>query len=136
MVLVSIVVIIVGNYVNDAFKLLLRPLAFQVPTILFPLLAGIMGLKVDKHDFYIAFLGTLVAFVATKLYLLANCDHFAIMIHIAINATVFFGRHLVKHKGFVIVGRSQDTSELWQPVELSVIARMKLLIPTPSPTYH
>jgi solute:Na+ symporter, SSS family len=130
-VLVSIVVIIIGLHANDSFKLLLTALAFQAPTILFPVLAGIMGLKVDKRDFYIAFLGTVIAFVATKLYLPASCDHFAILIHIAVNAMVFFGMHLVRHKGFVVVDRSQGASELWQPVEVSVIARMKMLLPTP-----
>jgi Na+/proline symporter len=130
-VLVSIVVIIIGIHANDSFKLLLIALAFQAPVILFPILAGIMGLKVDKYDFHIAFLGTMAAFLATKLYLPASCDHFVILIHIAVNAIVFFGMHLVRHKGFVIVNRSQGTSELWQPAELSVIARMKMLLPTP-----
>ena len=130
-VLVSSIVVIIGIHTNDPFRLSLMALTFQAPTILFPVLAGIMGLKVDKRDFYIAFIGTLAAFIATKLYLPAHYDHFAILVHVAVNATIFFGMHLVRHKGFVVVDRNQGTSELWQPATLSLMAHMKMLLPTP-----
>jgi Na+/proline symporter len=130
-VLVSSIVVIIGIHANDSFKLLLMALTFQAPTILFPVLAGIMGLQVDKRDFYTAFLGTLAAFIATKLYLPAHYDHFAILILIAVNAMIFFGMHLVRHKGFVVVERHQSTSELWQPAALSLMTHMKMLLPTP-----
>ena len=130
-VLVSSIVVIIGIHTHDSFRLLLMALTFQAPTILFPVLAGIMGLKVDKRDFYIAFIGTLAAFIATKLYLPAYYDHFAILIHVAAYAMIFFGMHLVRHKGFVVVDRNQGTSELWQPATLSLMAHMKMLLPTP-----
>jgi Na+/proline symporter len=130
-VLVSIIAISIGLHATDSLKLLLTALSFQAPTVLFPLLAGIMGLKVDKRYFYTALLCTLASFLAAKLYLPATYEHFAILIHVTVNAIVFFGMHLIDHKGFVMVDRSQDTPYLWQPAELGVIASMKRLLPTP-----
>ena len=106
-VLVSGIVIAVALYAQDALKLFLVAMSFQVPTLLCPILAGIMGLKVDKQDFYVAVLGTLLVFIATKLYLPTTYGHFSLPILITTNVCLFMGFHWIKNKGFVVHKRQQ-----------------------------
>jgi len=123
-VLVSSIVIAIGLYAQDALQLFLMALSFQAPTLLCPILAGIMGLKVDKQDFYVAVAGTLLVFIALKLYLPATYDYLSLPILIATNSAIFMGFHLIRHKGFVVRKHRQDTYTLWRPMRPNLLARL------------
>ncbi len=132
-VLISIAVIGIGLTATDAWQLSLAALGFQAPTILFPMLAGIMGLKVDQRSFYTALLVTLASFIATKLYLPEAYSHFAILIHVLANGLTFFGMHLAQNKGFVFVQRTQEgiAEKYWKPRSKPFLERVKRYFPTP-----
>ena len=130
-ILTSIVAMTIGLYSQDALKLLLTALSFQAPTILVPLLAGLFKVKISKWDFYIALLGTLTAFVATKLYLPAHYGSYAILIYVAANILTFGSVHLIRNKGLVVQENSQPQFVIQRAQRLSFLARFKELLPTP-----
>jgi Na+/proline symporter len=121
-VLLSGLVIFVALYAQGALQLFLMALAFQIPTLLCPLLAGIMGLQVDKRDFYAALAGTVLAFVATKLYLPTTYSHFTLPMLIVANVCIFMGMHLMKNKGFVVRKPQQEAYMLWRPMRAHIFA--------------
>ncbi|MEL6153090.1 MAG: sodium:solute symporter family protein, partial [Bacteroidota bacterium] len=70
-------------------------LGFTGPLLMFPLLAGIMGLKIKNHIFYIALCVTLGAYVIAQLVLPPDQSHLTMLITIAANGIAFFGAHFL-----------------------------------------
>ena len=109
-------------------------LGFTAPLLMFPLLSGIMGLKTDARSFYTALPVTLAAFVLSTLYLPPTLQHLVLLISIFANGITFFAMHVVQHKGFALVHRTQNTQveRLWRPQAARFLHQLKAYLPTPS----
>ena len=76
----------------------LSALGFTGPTLMFPLLSGIMGFKADSYSFYIALCATLAAFIIAELLLPSAYSHFNILISTAANGLAFFGTSFARRQ--------------------------------------
>lgn len=130
-VLISLVGIYIGLEAKDILGLAFSALEFVSPLLMFPLLSGVMGLKADKQAFYIALLITLIAFVIAKLTLPDDKAHLSALITMAVNGTSFFGIHFIRHRGFIIINRSEGKEALWRPRQKIFINKLKDILPTP-----
>ena len=98
------------------FKVNLFALQLVAPVLMFPLIAGIMGLRTEKSHFYAATVTTFIAFLAAQVLLSAQQRHLAALIGILTNFVTFFGMHLVQHGGIAIVDRRSGQHEPPQEV--------------------
>jgi Na+/proline symporter/signal transduction histidine kinase len=130
-ILIGLIGIYIGLKASDILGLAFSALEFTSPLLMFPLFAGIMGLKTDKQKFYKALVITLITFVFCKLLLPASKSHFTILITMAANGISFFGMHFIKHKGFAIVNRTQGKETLWKPHRKALLNSLKAILPTP-----
>ena len=105
------------------------------PMFLLPFVSGVVGLKTDQRSFYVAVLCTIVAFVASKLFLSAEYQHFLSLICIAANGIGFFGTHLLQHGGLLMVDRNEERTLIWRPRSITVLRAIDSLIPTPRRIY-
>ena len=69
-----------------------------------PLISGLMGLKANGTQFFVASACTTVSFILSKLYL--NHD-LLIPVNIAVNVISFFGAHFFQNNGFVTIERTK-----------------------------
>ena len=105
------------NIVAQTFaKLNLLALQLAAPILMFPLIAGIMGLRTEKSHFYAATVTTFIAFLAAQVLLPTQQRHLAALIGILTNFVTFFSMHLVQHGGIAIVDRRSDQHEPPQEV--------------------
>ncbi len=130
-VLISVVGIYIGLNTTDTFDLYFTSLELTGPLLMFPLFAGMMGLRAGKQEFYAAFLITAIAFVSAKLALPEMYSHLAILISIAANGISFFGLHLIRNKGFVIVDRPAGEEKIWRPHQKAFFSSIQSILPTP-----
>jgi Na+/proline symporter len=100
--LVSAIGMYIGLKATDILGLAFSALETTAPLLMFPLFAGMMGLKADKQDFYTALVATILAFGIAKLTLPEAYGHFTILISMATNGIFFFGSHVVRNKKFII----------------------------------
>jgi hypothetical protein len=133
-VFVSVFAIAIGfTKTDDLYNLLF--ISYEcTPMLVFPLWSGVLGLKPDKHAFYIAAGVTTVVLFLSKFLLPAAQSHFAVFISLAANGIVFFGTHAIRNKGFVIINRMQEATYLWRPRREGMVTRLKHLLPTPNGT--
>ena len=127
----SIVAIIVALYSKDSFGLLLDSFAFTGPILMFPIIAGMMGLKPEKLAFYIAMVGTITTFIVCKYYFFPDKSHLVTLTSILVNGTIFFGIHVFQNKGFAIINREKDKELVWRPHRKSIVTTLRHFIPTP-----
>ena len=99
------------------------------PMLVFPLWSGVLGLKPDKHAFYIAAGVTTVVLFLAKLLLPTAQSHFTVFISLAANGIVFFGIHAVRNKGFVVVNTMQEQNYFRRPRHEAFLKRFKNLLP-------
>ena len=113
--LLGLITIGIGLSTTDMFGLLMSSFETTGPLLMFPLMAGIMGLKTDKRSFYVAMCITLLGWGSCKLWLSEAYAHFSLLISILANGFTFFGMHILQNKGLAIVNRQQGNAYLWQP---------------------
>eukprot|EP01132_Coremiostelium_polycephalum_P000300 gene300-389_t len=123
--------ILVGLRANDILWLALDALACTSPLLMFPLLAGLMGLKTSKKDFYIALAVTLSTFIVAKLWFPVSKRHVVLLISMMANGLSFFGAHLMRHGGFVMAEIVKSESALWKPRRKSLMAILRSILPAP-----
>ncbi len=111
----SVVSITIGLTGSNLFGLVLDSIAFTEPILLFPLFAGILGLKGDKVAFYVAGGIAVATLLAGKFLLPDDNTFFALPISIITNGIVFFSVHAIRNKGFIVVNRAEGTEVIWQP---------------------
>ena len=70
---------------------------------MFPMIAGMMGLKPDKTAFYAAMGATLLSFVVARQWIFSDQGHFVALVSTLTNGLVFFGVHFYRHKGWAVV---------------------------------
>ncbi|MHB9147783.1 MAG: sodium:solute symporter family protein [Candidatus Amoebophilus sp.] len=128
-ILIGVGAIYIGLKANDILGLAFDALEFTSPLLMFPLLSGIMGLKTDKQDFYVALIVTLIAFALSKLLLPASNSHFTILISMAANGISFFGTHFIRNKGFAVINRGEKIT--WKPRRKSFLSILNSILPTP-----
>ncbi|XWN35112.1 MAG: HD domain-containing protein [Roseivirga sp.] len=98
------------------FKLDFIAMQSAGPLLMFPIIAGIMGLKPDKRSFYAAAVAAAVVLIAAKGLLPANLGHLAAPIGILTNGLVFFGAHLIQNQGWAVVERAKKEKRTpWHP---------------------
>ncbi|MHB9147586.1 MAG: sodium:solute symporter family protein [Candidatus Amoebophilus sp.] len=130
-ILISGIAIFIGLFNSDIYRLVIVPFGFSGPLLMFPVLSCIMGLKPDKQAFYAALVTTIITFSLCEYLLPANQDHYTVLITIAANGITFFGLHLIKNRGFVIVNRTTLTETLWKPKRKTFLDILKAALPTP-----
>jgi Na+/proline symporter len=126
-ILVSSIAIIMGLVNNDIYQLLIIPVGFSGPLLMFPIISSIMGLKSDQKNFYIALIVTAITFTLCRLFLTSEQDHLVVLFSILANGITFFGIHIIKNKGFVIIDRFAGKESLWRPRKKPFIATLKKL---------
>jgi Na+/proline symporter len=114
-IVLSIVAITIGLTGSDLFGLVLDSIAFTEPILLFPLLAGILGLKGDRVAFYAAGGIAVATLLVGKFLLPQENAFFALPISIIANGIAFLGIHAIRNKGFALVNRAQGTEAIWRP---------------------
>jgi len=92
--------IIVAIKVNNIYNLGLIGGGLFGPLIIIPLIAGVMGLKVDERTFFISFFATIATFIIARFILSGQALYLAIPISIFANAISFFLAHFIQNKGF------------------------------------
>jgi Na+/proline symporter len=104
--LIGIVSIIIGLRSTNALGLSFGAMRIAGPVLLFPLLAGIIGIKPDKKTFYGAMVVTLLTFAITTLLLPKSHSHLGMPISIVANAISFLIIHFIQNGKIVMVDRS------------------------------
>lgn len=130
-VLVGGVAIYIGLKAIDILGLAFTALELTSPLLMFPLFSGMMGLKADKKEFYLALIVTVIAFIIAKLALPADKSHLSALITITVNGLTFLGYHFIRHKGFMIMHRAEGIESIWKPHRKVLIERLKAIVPTP-----
>jgi Na+/proline symporter len=132
-VFLSIGAMIIAIYSGDSSSLLnLNFLALSLtgPLLATPIIAGILGLKVDKKSFYIAFFVTLLVFIVAELTFPPDYEYLTTLISAIVSTFTFLGVHIIQNKGFAI--KKEDGQELiWKPRRKAFVQKLKFLIPTP-----
>lgn len=117
---------------HDLYKLFIISLGFSGPLLMFPSLAGIMGIKPDKQAFYFALISTVITFSLCEIFAPAGQVHYTILCTILVNGLTFFGTHLIKNKGFAIINRVAGKEFIWRPRKKPFIASVKHIVFTPN----
>ena len=131
-ILVGSIPIMLSLLYHDVYKLFIIPFGLCGPLLMFPSLAGIMGLKPDKQAFYLALISTIITFSLCELLLPTSQVCYTILLTITINGLTFFGTHLIKNKGFAIINRTAGREMLWRPRKKSFMASLKQITFTPT----
>eukprot|EP01132_Coremiostelium_polycephalum_P003031 gene3031-3789_t len=129
--LISFLAIAVGVLNKDIYRVVLIPLGFSGPLLMFPILSGIMGLKTDKASFYTAFVVTIIAFFLSEWLLPPDQHYFTILITTFANGITFFGVHVGRNKGFAFDHRDGRVVPSKQH-KFSLVRLLRKMIPTPT----
>ncbi len=124
----------------DLIEILLWGMKFSTPILMFPLIYGIIGIKVDNKSFFIsvgaAFLGL---FISNK-YLNNDFKSFSITIAIFSNATTFIISNIIINGGIILVKKNEDelieNEKFWKPNIKSFFENFYTFIPTPKNIYN
>ena len=98
---------------------------------LFPLIAGIRGLKTDFREFFVAGVATAVTFLFSIIVL--GSEDIAQLGGLAVNICSFLGTHYYYNRGFVVTRRDAygQTTTVWHPSWQGAKTTLTSLIPTP-----
>ena len=94
---------------DDLYGFIFTSFEFTGPMLMFPLLTGIMGLKPNRHAFYVSAGVTLGTFLLGKLLLPEGISHFLPILSVTASGITFLGTHFVRNKGFAIT-KHQDVA--------------------------
>ncbi|MHB9147058.1 MAG: sodium:solute symporter family protein [Candidatus Amoebophilus sp.] len=130
--LIGTISIIIGLKSSNALSLSFGAMRIAGPVLLFPLLAGIIGLKPDKKPFYVSMVITVFTFIITTFYLPKSQAHLGVPISIVVNAISFFIVHLIQNRGVAMVDRNHSESSRIIPSAGSktIQDQLKSYIPT------
>jgi Na+/proline symporter len=131
-VLLSCVAIYTALYTSNFLGLLLLSLEFAGPLLMCPIIAGMMGVKPDKHAFYGALGVTLVAISVSKSLFATGADHWVAFTGALANGVTFFAIHWFRNKGLALVSWEQGIAYKYNPQKVTGWRSIKQLIPTPS----
>ena len=126
-VLLSLGAIFASLYTTDFLGLLTLSLEFSGPLLMFPLMAGMMGLKPDQYAFYTALGVTLLALLIMRQWIFVDQEHFVALFSTLANGVVFFGVHIYRNQGLAIVSSSEAKPITWRPQRASISS----YLPTP-----
>jgi Na+/proline symporter len=125
--LIGIISIVIGLQAANLLNLSFTALSFTGPLLMFPLVAGIMGLKTDQRSFYVAALVTLIVFTIAMLLLPSPHRHLAVLMSILANGISFFAMHLIKNQGIAVVQRSVKLGPARKPLEEFKLSSNKII---------
>lgn len=128
---IGIISIIIGLKSSNATNLSFLAMRIAGPILLFPLLAGIIGLKPDKKVFYRAMLLTVATFILTTLYLPGSYKHLGVPISIVINTISFLIFHMIENEGIAMADRGTRPKTNLLTIS-KVMKLIKRYFPTPS----
>eukprot|EP01132_Coremiostelium_polycephalum_P002991 gene2991-3734_t len=130
-VVISMVAIVVGLRSNNPFELLLDSLAFGDGMFMFPLFAGIMGLKTDTRSFYVAMVVTIFTFILCTFFIFPGQSHYTLLATLLANGVTFFSVHVFKNSGFAVVHRELGEESAWRPSKQGIPTMLKHLMAVP-----
>jgi Na+/proline symporter len=93
--IIGLVSIVLGLFCKQMLSLVFSAMQFTGPLLIFPLVAGILGLRADKRAFFIASVFTLLTFVLARWYLPAIDKHLAVLFSILANGISFLGIYVL-----------------------------------------
>ncbi len=126
LVLSLVAIIVVALLQNKNYLgFMILSLELSGPLLMFPLFAGMMGLKVTQRDFYTAFGATLLVFLVAKFGIFKEEDHFVALSSALANGITFFGVHVYRHGGLAIIQPATSKETIWQPKTTSLLNRAK-----------
>ncbi len=131
-ILIGCGAIVIGLNATSALALSFKAVGFTGPMLMFPLIAGILGLKPEKSTFYIAMGVTIGVFISSHLFLPKEQIHLATLASIIANGISFFGAHVIQHKGFAIILRNGEgaTEHIWRPKKKPLLEQLQRYAPT------
>jgi Na+/proline symporter len=94
----GLISIVLGLFYKHMLSLVFSAMQFTGPLLIFPLVAGIIGIRTDKRVFFVAAGFTLMTFVLARWYLPASDKHLAILFSILANGISFFGAYILLRK--------------------------------------
>jgi Na+/proline symporter len=129
--LISFLAIAVGVFNKDIYRVVLVPLGFSGPLLMFPIFSGILGLKTDQQSFYASFVVTIIAFGLSEWFLPHDQHYWTILITTFANGITFFGVHVLKNSGFAFVNKAVGQTSQLKSSRLSLVTLLGKVIPTP-----
>lgn len=129
-VIIGIASILIALQSTSMLSLSFLAVKFTGPLLMFPLIAAIRGLEIDKNTFYLATVITLIVFALTSWLLPLSYCHLAVPISIAVNGIVLFGVHYATHKQLSLAG-NYTLNILRKPKKKALLASIKRILPTP-----
>ncbi len=129
-IFMSIGAIVIALHSSSFLNLKFITLSLTGPVLATPLIAGILGLKVDKTSFYAAFFVALITFIIAKLTLPLDYEYLTTPISATANLFAFLCVHIMQNKGFAIRNTNGQES-IWKLHKDSVGNAFRFLIPTP-----
>lgn len=93
--------ILLALKVNSIYHLSMLGGSLFSTTIVIPLVAGVMGLKVDQTTFFVSFGTTIITLLLVRLLLSGQVQYLGIPICIFANTISFFTTNFIRNKGFV-----------------------------------
>ena len=106
-------------------------LSITGPMLGIPLIAGILGLKPNKHAFYGAMAGALAVFMACELWLTPEHAHLSTLWSIVANGIIFLALHRIRNKGWKLADHSQGQGNGLEKPKKPRLDRWIQCIPTP-----
>ncbi len=97
----------IASYAQDMLQLSFAAVQFTGPLLMFPLIAGIVGLKPARSAFYAASAVTVATYVVAYWLLPASYKHLVTLISILANITAFLAVHLYVYGRWAWVGPSE-----------------------------
>ncbi|MBX9889825.1 MAG: sodium:solute symporter family protein [Amoebophilaceae bacterium] len=107
-VCVGFIATMIGISVVDISYLGFKALELIGPMLMFPFVAGVVGLRPEKKPFFIALVCTLIAFIISTLLLPDLYSPLAILISTVTNGMTFFCTHFYINKGFKTIDRMAE----------------------------
>lgn len=94
-----------------------------------PLASGIMGLKLHRKSFLLAFASSLIILIPAKI--LGKNEDTMDILALLVNAIVLFTSHFIINKGLVTVNRSTQVKKKWVPSMDQFLEWLKAYFPIP-----
>lgn len=99
---ISFIAILIGLKAQNAVGLLIDTFCFTGPITLFPIILGMVGIKVDSKSYFYAAASTLFAYLYTTFFLPEEYSNFIMLIHLTVNGIVFFGSLMIQNGGKIV----------------------------------
>ncbi|MCP3659008.1 MAG: hypothetical protein GY830_01290 [Bacteroidetes bacterium] len=134
--ILGIVSILISINCQHTTKLIINALKISIPILMFPLIAGIINLKVHKYSFYFGILGVIFTNICLEQIFNDTFKILIIPISIMINIICFMTVNLIRNNGIVFYKNNLEEKKLWIPSMKQIIFYLNKFFPTPKKIFN